>query len=282
MSLKGLKTFAVCGVLAAAIALIGCGGDGDSSTTSTTSTTSGGRGTLNVRLADAPDPSITSVLINVTKVEANVDGQWQTLPVQVNNEIELLDLVKGDILLAGGDVPSGHYNQVRVFVDSATVTDSEGTHNVTIPSSEQTGIKLNVNGDINNNEIVTLLIDFNVDKSLIKTGSGQYKLKPVMPVVVKVLSGTITGTVHTSTGALGADTHVSAIYTGGGKYVDGTEVNTTNVLDDGTFKLWALLPGTYTLNFTWTDGVTTETASVENVVVTADHNTDVGMVMLVD
>ena len=273
MLVKRLKAFAACGLLALGLAIIGCGGGGDDGTTG-----SGGRGTMNVRLADALDPTITALVINVTRVEANVDGGWQSIPVQ-ETEVDLLDLVKNDILLATGDVPAGHYNQVRVFIDSATVTDSEGTHNVTIPSSEQTGIKLNVNADIEPNQIVTLLLDFNVDKSLIKTGSGVYKLKPVIPVVVKVLSGTITGMVHDSAGAVAPDTHVRAIYTGGGNYPD-TEVNTNYTLDDGTFKLWALLPGTYTLEFSRTVGETTETKTVEGVVVTANSNTDVGMVML--
>jgi hypothetical protein len=275
---KGFKTFAACGLLALGLALFGCAGDGDSSG-STNGTSAGGRGTLNVRLADAPDPTISSLVINVTKVEANIDGGWQTLDVQ-DTEVDLLDLVKNDILLATNDVPAGHYNQVRVFVDSATVTDGDGTHNVTIPSGAQTGIKLNVNGDIEPNQIVTLLLDFNVGKSLIKTGNGQYKLQPVIPVVVKVLSGTISGTVRSSSGELADNTDVQAIYTSGGSYPVGTEVNTSYTLDDGTFKLWALLPGTYTLHFTRTDGEASETATIEDVTVTANHDTDIGLVTL--
>jgi hypothetical protein len=276
MLLKRLKALAACSIVAAGLALIGCGGGGEDSTTGSTS---GGRGTLNVRMADALDPTISALVVNVTRVEANVDGSWQNIPVQ-ETEVDLLDLVKNDILLATGDVPAGHYNQVRVFVDSATVTDSEGTHNVTIPSGVKTGIKLNVNGDIGPNQIVTLLLDFNVDKSLHKTGSGRYMLQPVIPVVVKVLSGTITGTVNTSTGAIAPDTHVRAVYTSGGSYPDGTEVNTNYTVDDGTFKIWALLPGTYTLEFERVDGETTETATVTGVVVTANNNTDVGTVNL--
>jgi hypothetical protein len=277
MLLKGLKSYALGGLMAVALAIIGCGGSGND--TSTTGSTSGARGTLAVRLADAPDPSISALNITVNRVEANIDGQWVSIPVS-ETTVDLLDLVQNDILLASGSVPTGTYNQVRVFVTNATVTDADGTHDVTIPSAEQTGIKLNVNYTINANEVTALLLDFNVGKSLIKTGNGTYKLQPVIPVVVKVASGTVSGMVHDSTGAVADNVDVKATYTAGGSYPLGTVVNTSYTLDDGTFKVWALLPGTYTLTFTRTVGDTTQTVTVTDVVVTAGQNTDVGVVTI--
>jgi hypothetical protein len=155
------------------------------------------------------------------------------------------------------------------------VTDSTGTHQVTIPSANNTGIKVNVDYEITANQITTILLDFNLSKSLIKTGNGQYRLQPVIPAVVKVLSGTITGTV--TNGGLPVDgADVRATYTGGGKYPVGTEVNRTFTLDNGTFKIWALLPGTYDVVVTSPGG----TATVSSVSVTANNNTSVGTVAL--
>ena len=52
-----------------------------------------------------------------------------------------------------------------------------------------------------------------------------------------------------------AGASVTATYTAGAAYPPGTEVNTaTSGAADGTFRVWALLPGTYTLNVTSADG----------------------------
>ena len=230
-------------------------------------------------VVDAGNPDITAADISVQKVEANVDGKWVNVPVETTN-VDLLNLADHDILLATGDVPTGNYGQVRVFVSSATVTDSEGVHTVKIPSGSQTGIKLNVNYDIRRNDITTLLLDFNVDQSIVKTGNGKYILKPVIPAVVKVLSGTISGTVHDADGSLAPNTHIKAVYTAGTKYAVGTVVNTAWTGDEGHFKVWALLPGTYRLDLTRTKDGTTRTATVNSVEVSADQNTAVGDITL--
>src|SRR5262249_36527485 len=145
---------------------------------------------------------------------------------------------------------AGHVTQVRLIVSSATVTDGTGTHVVDIPSGIKTGIKLNLDCDIDPNVVIAVLLDFNVGKSFVLQGNGQYKLQPVIPAVVKVLAGTATGTVSDA-GGLVAGASVTAVYSAGTNYTIGTEVNSTVTQTDGTFKLWALLPGTYTLNFSY-------------------------------
>ena len=73
-----------------------------------------------------------------------------------------------------------------------------------------------------------------------------------------------------------------AIYTAGPNYAPGTEVNTSATAEDGTFKVWALLEGTYTIEATFTDVANVAyAASVENVVVTRGNNTAVGAIALI-
>lgn len=264
-------------VLAPLVLLSGCGGGGSSST--------GGTGTLSVSLADAPDPTISSLNITIDRVEAHVvnaddlndndANHWRVITTAPQT-FDLLDLVKNETILGSGSIPAGHYTQVRLFPSNATVTDATGTHPVTIPSAANTGIKVNVDYTIGANQVTAILLDFNVSKSLIKTGAGTYKLQPVIPAVVKVLSGTVTGTVNSGTEALaGAD--VKAIYTAGSKYAIGTEVNTSFSLADGTFKVWALLPGTYSIVVTAPSGAT---QTKTGVIVSANQNTSVGTIAL--
>ena len=262
-------------VVPALALLSGCGGSGGGSGGSSV-----GSGTLAVRLSDAPDPSITALNVTIPKVQANINGRWTDVAAP-NQTYNLLDLAKNDVLLGQANLPSGTYTQVRLFVSSATVTDSTGTHDVTVPSGSQTGLKINVDYDLNPNEVTTILLDFNVDKSLVKQGNGQYRLQPVIPAVVKVLSGTVTGVASDGTATL-TNASVTAKYLSGSSYAAGTEVNTSASLSDGTFKVWALLPGTYELDLSYTDPSTstTKTAVVNSVSVAANQNTDVGTVVL--
>jgi hypothetical protein len=259
------------------VALAGCGGGGSGA--------GGNTGTLRVSLVDAPDPSITSLNVTIDRVEAHVinpndpndnePGHWQAITTDPQT-FDLLDLVTNEAILGSGTLPVGRYSQVRLFVSNATVTDATGTHPVTIPSAGNTGIKLNVDYTISPNQVTAILLDFNVSKSLIKTGNGQYRLQPVIPVVVKVLSGTITGTV-TRNGTPLPDADVKAVYVSGGKYPVGTEVNTSITQDNGSFKIWALLPGTYALTVTAPNGTT---VTRNGVVVAANQNTAIGTITL--
>jgi hypothetical protein len=264
-----LKTLLAIG-MAAGVGLlsVGCGGGG----------AGGGSGSVSVALADAPDPSATAVNVTIDRVEANVNGTWTPItsgtPAFSGN---LLTLASTDKLLGTTSLPTGHYTQVRLFVSSATVTDSTGTHDVTIPSGSQTGLKVLVDFDINANNVTTILLDFDVSHSLIQTGAGAYMLKPVVRGVVQVLSGTITGTVVDASGPV---MNATVTITPTGAQPSSTDPSTLTQAD-GTFKMWGVMPGSYTVNVTFTpSGGTAETGSAANEVVTADANTDAGTITL--
>ena len=185
------QLFAASAALTLGIATIGCGGGGGAS----------GTGTLSLNLADAPDPSTSAVNVTIDRVEANVNGSWQ----QINSSTpafsgDLLTLAKTTTPLGSTSLPAGHYTQVRLFVSSATLTDSAGTHDVTIPSGSQTGLKVLVDYNINAGDVTNVLLDFDVNHSIVSTGSGKYQLKPVVRGSVQVLSGTVTGTIQDSGG----------------------------------------------------------------------------------
>jgi hypothetical protein len=230
-------------------------------------------------MADAPLPNVTSLVVVIDRIEAHVDGQWVEVAADPQT-IDLLDLITTPMVVANGGLPAGSINQVRLFVSEATVTDDTGVHDVNIPSNVQTGVKLNINADVQPNTVTAILLDFNVEKSLHLLGNGTYQLQPVIPAVLMDMAGTVTGSatindlpVH---GAL-----VRAIYTAGPHFAAGTEVNTSSTAADGTFKVWALLEGTYTIEVTFTDDLLSNFAgSVTGVNVTAGANTDVGTIVL--
>ncbi len=258
-----------------AFVLGGCGGGGAG-----TGSVGGGSGTLAIHLSDAGGNGITAANLTITKIEAHIGSKWETV-FTGSQTVNLLDLRNTDMVLGSALVTAGNYTQVRIFVSNATVTDATGVHSVTIPSGLQTGIKVNLNYTVNPNVITDILLDFNVGKSFILQGNGVYRLQPVIPAVIKILSGTATGTVSDA-GGLVEGASVTAIYTAGSSYPLLTEVNGTFTQADGRFKVWALLPGTYTFTFSYVNPATsmTETATVTGVSVAANANSDLGAVTI--
>lgn len=257
--------FALCFTM---LASFGCGGAGST------------EGTFKIFLSDAPAPGVTSVMITIDKIEAHLDGNWVEV-ASTPQTIDLLSLVQDATIVATAGVAPGDYTQVRLFVSSATVTDADGDHSVIIPSNLNTGIKVNIDATVFAGGVTAILLDFNVDKSFVQQGNGTYLLQPVIPGVLVELSGTITGTVSLAgnpvEGAL-----VTATYTAGTNYPIGTEVNTSTTAADGSFKVWALKEGTYTLTATFTDSVPADySGTVAGVNVVRVTNTDVGDIALV-
>lgn len=259
--------------LGSAIAIFGCGGAG--------SALPDGAGTLELRLADAPDPTISAISVTIDRVEAHVDGSW--IPVTtVPLTFDLFSLIENDTILGSANLPPGRYTQIRLFPSAASVTDADGTHDVKIPSGVQSGIKLKLDYEIVPGETTAVLLDFNVAKSLHKTGSGKYILNPVIPVVVKNQSGVVTGLVTDGTNPA-AGAYVSAVYTAGTSYPIDSEVNSSVTQADGTFKMWALLPGTYTLyvNYTQPGTGVAFVATYTGLEVTASGSANAGTIVVV-
>jgi hypothetical protein len=272
---------AACGLSAALLlsgfALAGCGSSGSSGS-------SAGTGTMSVRMADAP---IDAEHVNVTfsRVEAHGPDGWKTLfdssaPGSAPITLDLKQLVLTDVQLASGPLPAGHYDQIRLMITEVELVKADGsTFGVTVPSGLQTGIKINVNADVPPNAVTELLCDFNVARSVVETppGSNNFLLKPVIPAVVKVMSGTLTGTVMLD-GTTPAPNAVVEVFPANAERVETNMVNSSQTLEDGTFKVWALLGGTYDIRITSADGTMTQTLPA--VQVTAAQDTALGTVTL--
>lgn len=275
---KHIKTprwLAAGAILSVSATLVGCGGGGLGPSTGT------GSGTLQVAMVDAPALDISSLDVTISKVQAHVtdfnnandtsDANFQTLSTGAQTINLFPGTVKAESLLGSAMLPSGHYSQVRLFVTSATVTNRAGDKfPVTVPSGAQSGLKVNVDYTINSNNINTVLLDFDIAHSLVQEGNGQYRLKPVIRGIVKVLSGTITGTVTDASGAPLTGAVVTATSSAG--------TGSSITLPDGTFKVWALLPGTYTLSVSDASGVarTIATGTSSGLSVVANQNTGAG------
>jgi hypothetical protein len=139
-------------------------------------------GTVSIYVKD--DPAMWSH-INVTFSEVKVhssddNGSWMTLSIK-NGTLDLIALSNVSALLASGEIPAGNYTQIRLVVISVTGMMTNGTSvTFTVPSGElKTTHPFNVTAGATNR----LTLEFDLDRSIVQTGNGEWKFTPVLGAV---------------------------------------------------------------------------------------------------
>jgi hypothetical protein len=202
-----------------------------------------GRARFQVYLTDDPG-DYEEVLIDVQDVQINVtgtdDGGWQSLEGVNKGTYDLLKLVNDeDTLLADATIPSGRLHQMRLILGPENYIKVNGSLiKLNTPSAEQSGLKLNVQQDVTGGILYKIILDFDVAKSIVATGSGKYNLKPVIRTVFESVGGSIKGWVDPKD----FKTAVSAIQ--GTDTVAGTFTG-----DDGGYIIKGIAEGAYSLYF---------------------------------
>ena len=139
-----------------------------------------------VLLTDAPG-DFDEVWVDIASVEVQSDAGWLTL-ADTPQSFDLLTL-QNDVTaaLGGADLLPGHYGQLRLVVADAFVVVEGVAEELRIASGPQTGIKINLDTDVEENMQYTVVVDFDAHKSVKKTGQG-WLMTPV--IKVKDVTGT--------------------------------------------------------------------------------------------
>ncbi len=226
-------------------------------------------GRLRVGMTDAPSAAFKAVNVTFTEVSVNRDGNWSTVTSGQSTTVNLLEWNNGKTLLVGtADVPAGHYSQVRLMVQNAEVVTMDGqAHSVTIPSGDQTGLKLVSSFDVTAGSTYEVVLDFDAQRSIVATGSQKFMLKPTIRVALVALTGSISGTV-TNAGSMPVAYAISG---------SDTVTSTTVDSQSGAFKLAYLSAGSYTVAVSDTTG---RAYTKSNATVTAGANLDIGSISL--
>lgn len=206
-----------------------------------TATEPGTTGNFVLYLTDAPG-EFDEVNIAVEHVEVHkAEEGWIT----INNSPDtynLLDLTNGVTAVLGEAVlEAGLYTQIRLMIGegSNVVLDGE-SHNLTIPSGIQTGLKLVQSFEIEPDYTYELLLDFDAHRSVNKLGhANEFILQPAYRVQSVATSGSIAGSVEPVEAR-----PVVTVY-------ENDEVVTTTYADEdsGDYKFIHLPEGNYTLHF---------------------------------
>ncbi len=185
--------------------IAGCGSDGGGSTQP---------GTLGVSLTDAPACGFDQVNVTVSRVRVHQSDNasenaagWTDITLNPPRKINLLNLndpTQPNLALESlGEtaLAAGHYTQLRLvlvpnnggspFANSVVLSGPPPSSEIPLdtPSAVQSGIKLIHQFNVASGQRVDLLLDFDACKSIVQTGNGAYKLKPVIKVIPFVLNG---------------------------------------------------------------------------------------------
>ncbi|HKY64673.1 MAG TPA: DUF4382 domain-containing protein [bacterium] len=249
---------------------------------------------MSVGLTDGPTEDYSAVYVTITEIQVNqqggdVEGGWVTV-AEPNRTFNLLDLTDGVVEgLGEGPLEAGSYNQVRLiigtvpddgpnilchshpFANYVVDADDQEIHELTVPSGEQTGIKIICAGkcEVAENQTTELILDFDAAASVVVAGnSGIYNLKPTIKLLETQDFTLITGRVLAADGAAIANAEVSAqvFNPAAADPVDRVLIQASTLTDlNGDYQLF-VRPGDYNLVATATGF---ETAAVNFAAVAA-------------
>lgn len=197
--------------------LVACGG-GDS----------GGSGTMTLALTDAPVDGASQIVVEFTgvtvkpKMGSAIDFNF---PQPVSQDLLALATGNTHLLLDQQQLPAGDYEWIRLnvnascdSVDDSYVVTSTGQHELNVPSSQNTGLKLVSGFTVLQGGAVSFVIDWNARAGLVAPNGQQcYKLKPALRITDMAQYGTISGTVDAA--LLTAQGCTSDLNTGAGNAV---------------------------------------------------------------
>ncbi|RNI27005.1 DUF4382 domain-containing protein [Rufibacter latericius] len=231
---------------------------------------------MEVRLTDAPG-DYEEVNVDIRSVQIHRDGSdeeagWETLETIKPGVYNLLDFSNGrDTLLASATLPPGRISQIRLVLgnnNSLRLKGETTPRPLTTPSGQTSGLKLQINADLEADVTYVLLLDFDAAKSIVPRGnSGQFNLKPVIRTLTKAVAGGIKGTVTPAAAKPGILVISAANDTIGG-FAD----------DAGHYLIKGVPAGTYKVQFSTAEPY--KDKELTNIVVTNDRITEVPAVDL--
>lgn len=267
---KSLSGISIIILMAFSIFVTGCDMGSDS-----------GTGTMTVEMADAPIDSADAVNVNIERVEVNRAGNpdgWVTLS-EPQQTYDLLNLTNGATAVIGSSaLEAGTYPQIRLILsqNGHSVEIDGQVYDMFVPSGAQTGVKLDINAEIEEDIEYTILLDFDASRSVVDAGSNNqvpYLLKPVIKAKEKAITGNIEGTVDPAT----AEPVVYALDNSGTEA--DTLASTVANTETGYFKLIGLEEGTYDVSIDPRDD-SYAIKNIQDVSVTVEATNSLGTIQL--
>lgn len=234
------------------------------------------RANITVKLFDAPGDydkvyvEVVDVLL-LTIDDKTVPNCWLSLNAK-KGVYNLLDLTGGveALLVENLRIPSGMIYEVQLVLgDNNSLVTNGKTLPLFRPNTLQTGLTMRVDQMLSTNMDYTFLIDFDVEKSVIKTTTPDYYvLKPELRSNMEVLSGSIQGKIANTQ----LQTQISII-------IESKQISTFTD-SEGNFMLKGIPSGDYDLQITPDTSSGLSGMTVNNINVAVGKVSDAGSIVL--
>ncbi len=153
------------------------------------------RAEVSMRLTDDPG-NYDAVNVDIQGISVEMEGQSAIIIRPDRTGVyNLLNFRNGaDVLLVNTTLPAGKIEQIRLVLGgNNSVVVNGATYAMATPSAQESGLKLNFHTTLEANKSYTFWIDFDAGKSVVQTGNGSYKLKPVIRAYSAFTNGRIEG-----------------------------------------------------------------------------------------
>jgi len=211
-------------------------------------------GTYELRLCDSPG-NYEHVYLDIQQVSIMVEGSgWEDLSTSVG-VVDILEYNNGlDLLIGSKLVPAGKLIQIRLILGpNNTLVENGNTHTLVIPSSFQSGIKINIDTEIIADGTTKEWLDIDAGSSIKELPNGTYKMTPVLRSFKESDNGRFKGYLL----PVEANAHVQAI--------KGNDTIIVIPEDDGFYQ-FSGLQGNYKLRFVPGIGTYNTVEMTDNVV----------------
>ncbi len=216
---------------------------------------------IQLKLVDGPDDTYLEVWVDIIDVQYNRNDDefgWTSFdgfPAEEGSiVIDLLTLTAGSShILTDQEIESGMLSKVRLVLggnNSIVIEGLEEPIPLKTPSAQQSGLKLHLDTELVAGYSYTFILDWDVQKSIIKAGnSGIYNLKPVIRVVAEANSGTILGRIadieETEENAMPLEALVTVYDASDDTFANPGPSTTSN--NEGLFMIQGIPEGSYVL-----------------------------------
>lgn len=215
---------------------------------------------LTLSLTDGAVDYAEQVNLAITGLEVKSQNQSYRFDF-ATKAINLLALQGSEVVELINDeaLPSGDYQWIRLFIDQASIVlEADGSEiPLTIPSADQSGLKLISGFTLASNNPADFTIDFDLRKSLTVSGPTQnpvYKLTPAMRLINNIHAGHVSGTVNATLCETGSSMAVYAFQGVDAELNDEGSANppiASSLVDDGfNYEIGFLIAAEYTLALT--------------------------------
>jgi len=171
------------------------------------------------------------------------ESSWVEIPFEEGSRyVNLMGLTGENSQFLGSEIfPEGEIDQLRLVLGDDNYVVKDGNRaGLKTPSAQQSGLKIKLNESIEGGKSYEIVIDFDVEKSIIVAGnSGNIILKPVLRAYVREAAAGIMGQVFPK------EALPVAV-----KAIKGDLEYNTFLDENGNFKIQGMDDGLYTLSFT--------------------------------